>query len=117
MPVSIRVAGDHEGGNHVTLVRFEVLVDIAEVSERMRLIGDRCRAHRNERAIPYSNAIAATLNLLPVTVTGGMLKRVDFLASNVPGFGINTDAGAVPDPAVLVDAVRRGFAEVLALGS
>ena len=155
MPISIRDERDDEGGNHVTLVRFEIPVGVTDVRERMQLIGDRCRQLRNERAIPFSNAIAAMLNLLPVSVTGGMLKHVDFLASNVPGFpadvfvagarleafypfgptlgssvnftlmsyggvcniGINTDAGAIPDPEVLVDSVRRGFEEVLALAA
>lgn len=151
MPVSIREDDDPEGGNKVTLVRFEVPVGVADPTQRMQLIGERCRESRHERAIPYSNAIAATLNLLPITVTGGMLKHVDFLASNVPGFtgdvyvggarleafypfgptlgsavnftlmsygavcniGINSDAGAVPDPDVLLDCLRRGFDEVL----
>ncbi len=151
MPVSIREDDDPEGGNKVTLVRFEVPIDIADPTERMQLIGERCRSLRHERAIPFSNAIAAVLNLLPVAVTGGMLKHVDFLASNVPGFpndvyvggarvdafypfgptlgsavnitlmsygaecniGINADAGAIPDPEVLVASLRRGFDEVL----
>ncbi len=155
MPISIRDEHHDEGGNHVTLVRFEIPVAVTDVYERMQLIGDRCRAMRDERAIPFSNAIAAMLNLLPVSVTGGMLKHVDFLASNVPGFpddvyvagarleafypfgptlgssvnftlmsygdvcniGINTDAGAIPDPEVLVDSVRRGFEEVIALAA
>jgi diacylglycerol O-acyltransferase len=153
MPISIRTHADAEGGNHVTLVRFEIPTDVDDAVERMHLIGERCREQRHERAIPYSNAIAASLNLLPVAVTGGMLKHVDFLASNVPGFdaevyvagarvdafypfgptlgsavnftlmshagtcniGINTDAGAVPDPEVLVAAVRDSFTEILAL--
>ena len=140
---------------NVTLVRFEIPVGVSDPVERMRLIGARCRALRHERAIPHSNGIAAVLNLLPVSVTGGMLKHVDFLASNVPGFGaevyvagarvdafypfgptlgsavnftlmshsetcnigINTDAGAVPDPERLVAAVRESFAEVLAVGA
>jgi diacylglycerol O-acyltransferase / wax synthase len=153
MPISIRAPGDAAGGNHVTLVRFEIPTDVDDPVRRMQLIAERCQALRHERAIPYSNAIAATLNLLPVAVTGGMLKHVDFLASNVPGFGadvfvagarveafypfgptlgsavnftlmshagtcnigVNTDAGAVPDPDVLVAAVRESFAEVLAV--
>lgn len=153
MPVSLRTHDDPAGGNHVTLVRFEIPTDVDDPVRRMHLIAERCRALRHERAIPYSNAIAATLNLLPVTVTGGMLKHVDFLASNVPGFdadvfvaggrveafypfgptlgsavnftlmsyagtcniGINSDAGAVPDPDVLVAAVRAAFAEILAV--
>ena len=41
---------------------------------------------REEPALPYSEAVAGVLNLLPTAVTGGMLKHVDFLASNVPGF-------------------------------
>ncbi|MBK5289637.1 MAG: wax ester/triacylglycerol synthase family O-acyltransferase [Acidimicrobiia bacterium] len=151
MPVSVRGEGDPEGGNKVTLVRFEVPIGVVNPSERMELIGLRCRESRQERAIPFSNAIAAMLNLLPVTVTGGMLKHVDFLASNVPGFpddvfvagarvdafypfgptlgsavnvtlmsyggdcniGINTDVGAIPDPEVLLESIRRGFDEVL----
>ena len=153
MPVSIREDADPEGGNRVTLVRFEVPVGVTDAADRMKLIGERCRESRHERAIPYSNAIAAMLNLLPITVTGGMLKHVDFLASNVPGFkddvyiggarldafypfgptlgsavnftlmsygamcniGINSDAGAVPDPEVLMDCLHRGFDEVLEL--
>ena len=38
------------------------------------------------RSLRYTNAIAGVLNLLPPSVVGGMLKHVDFLASNVPGF-------------------------------
>lgn len=151
MPISVRADGDAEGGNHVTLVRFEVPTAVPDPVERMRLIGDRCRDLRHERAIPHSNTIAATLNLLPISVTGGMLKHVDFLASNVPGFGdriyvagarvdafypfgptlgsavnftlmsygdtcnigVNTDAGAVPDPEILLAALRESFAEIL----
>ena len=36
--------------------------------------------------MPYTNAIAAGLNVLPSGVVGSMLKHVDFVASNVPGF-------------------------------
>lgn len=153
MPISIRTDDDDEGGNRVTLVRFEVPVGIEEPAERMREIDRLCAALRTERAIPHSNTIAGVLNLLPVAVTGGMLKHVDVLASNVPGFdadvyvggarvegfypfgptlgaaanitlmsyrgtcniGINTDAGAVEDPEVLLACLREGFDEVLAL--
>ncbi len=86
MPISVRAADDPEGGNKVTLVRFEVPVRAPDPAERIALIHGLCGGMRTERAIPYSNAIAGVLNLLPVTVTGGMFKHVDFLASNVPGF-------------------------------
>lgn len=87
MPISVRGEDDAIGGNRVTLVRFDVPVGVMSPSERMRRIGALCREARREPAIAYSNLIATVFNLLPVTVTGGMLKHVDLLASNVPGFG------------------------------
>lgn len=104
--------------------------------------------------MPYTNAIAGALNMLPRTYIGGLLKHVDFLASNVPGIraplyltgarvegfyafgptigaalnvtlmsycetcylGVNVDTGAIPDPQVLMDCLRDGFEEVIAVG-
>jgi diacylglycerol O-acyltransferase len=86
MPISIRTDLDGPGGNHITLVRFEAPVGIENPHDRMREIHDLCIGAREESAIPYSNQIAAVLNLLPVRVAGDMLKHVDLLASNVPGF-------------------------------
>ena len=155
MPISTR--GDAAGlaGNQVTLVRFAVPVGIESPALRTARIGQLCRAARAEPALEYSNLIAGVFNLLPVSVTGGMLKHVDLLASNVPGFpnevfiagarldafypfgptigssanvtlvsyagtcniGVNTDAGAVPDPAALLACLREGFDEVLAISA
>jgi diacylglycerol O-acyltransferase len=153
MPVSTRTADDPEGGNRVTIVRFTIPVGIVDPLERMREVDRRCDAIRHDRALPWSNAVAGVLNLLPRTVTGSMLKHVDVLASDVPGFtqpvyvagaeltgfypfgptigssanitlmsyrdtcnlGVNTDAGAVPDPDLFVECLREGFEEVLAL--
>ena len=91
---------------------------------------------------------------MPRGVIGGMLKHIDFLASDIPGFpfpvylagarmeryvafgpttgtsvnfsllsydgaccvGIVIDTAAVADPETMVDCVRKGFDEVLALG-
>lgn len=85
MPISVRTEGDEIGGNHVTLVRFDLPVGIEHPQERMWRIHEICREQRAERAIDRSESIAAALNLLPVSVTGGMLRHVDLLASNVPG--------------------------------
>jgi diacylglycerol O-acyltransferase len=85
MPISVRSVDDPEGGNRVTVVRFEVPVSLAHPSKRIREINRICGEIREDAAIPYSNVIAGVLNLLPSQVTGGMLKHVDFLASNVPG--------------------------------
>ena len=91
-------AGDHArqrphrrrtapAGNRVTLERFDLPVGVADPARRMAQISRTCRALRHDPAIPYADAIAGALNLLPVDVTAGMLKHVDLLASNVPGFG------------------------------
>jgi diacylglycerol O-acyltransferase len=88
LPISIRKEGDPAAGNRITLERFKLPVGVADPAKRIKVIGRRCRAARAERALPLTNAIAGTLNLLPSGVLGGMLKHVDFLASNVPGVGI-----------------------------
>jgi WS/DGAT/MGAT family acyltransferase len=86
MPISIRRPDDPEGGNRISLVRFVLPTGVLDPLERMRSMGRIAAEQRRERALPLSNTIAGILNLLPVSVTGGMLKHIDFLASNVPGF-------------------------------
>jgi diacylglycerol O-acyltransferase len=86
MPINVRRPGDPAGGNRITLTRFEVPVAEPDPRIRMHVIHEACAAMRHERALPYSEQVAGVLNLLPPAVTGGMLKHVDFLASNVPGF-------------------------------
>jgi diacylglycerol O-acyltransferase / wax synthase len=88
LPISVRKEDDPAAGNRITLTRFKVPVGIAEPAERIALIGRQCRAARDERALPLTNAIAGTLNLLPSAVTGSMLKHIDFVASNVPGVSL-----------------------------
>ncbi|HXX91617.1 MAG TPA: wax ester/triacylglycerol synthase domain-containing protein [Acidimicrobiales bacterium] len=85
MPVSLRKPDDPVAGDRITLMRFAVPVGLADPAERVRATGARCRVACSERAIPYSNLIAGTLNLLPQGAVGAMLKCVDFLASDVPG--------------------------------
>jgi diacylglycerol O-acyltransferase / wax synthase len=154
MPISIRKTNDPIGGNRITLMRFKLPVDVAEPSKRMAEIHRRCDSVKADRSLPFTNAIAGALNLLPRAYIGGMLKHVDFLASDVPGIrvplylagarvdsfygfgptvgaalnvtlmsycdtcyvGVNIDTGAVPDPDVLMDCLRNGFDEVLAVG-
>ncbi len=88
MPISVRVASDPPGGNRITLMRFDVPTAPCTAVERMHLIHARADASRREPAIPLTNTIAEVLNLLPTSVVGGMLKHVDFLASNVPGLDV-----------------------------
>ncbi|MGO9030059.1 MAG: wax ester/triacylglycerol synthase domain-containing protein [Acidimicrobiales bacterium] len=88
MPISIRTENDPAGGNRITLERFNVPVGVADPIERIRQTAGRCLSARRDRALPLSDAIAGVLNLLPSAVIAGMLKHVDFVASNVPGVGV-----------------------------
>jgi WS/DGAT/MGAT family acyltransferase len=88
LPISIRKQGDPAASNRITLQRFAVPLFPEDPVARIQAIGRRCRAARDERSLPHTNAIAGALNLLPPGVIGGMLKHVDFLASNVPGIDI-----------------------------
>jgi hypothetical protein len=55
----------------------------------MHAIGDQCREWRHEPALPMTDGVATVLDHLPAAVTtqvfGGMLKHIDFIATNVPG--------------------------------
>jgi diacylglycerol O-acyltransferase / wax synthase len=86
LPISIRKRSDPVGGNRITLQRLGVPLTPGDPAARIGEIGRRCRAARDERSLPHTNAIAGALNLLPSGLVGGMLKHVDFVASNVPGF-------------------------------
>jgi len=85
LPISIRHEDDPAGGNRITLMRFAIPVGIADPVERLRSVHELTTRARAEPAISLTNAIAGALNLLPSGLVGGMLKHVDFLASNVPG--------------------------------
>jgi len=86
MPISIRTPQDPIGGNRITLIRFPVPVAETDPAIRVRAMGRLCRAARAERSLAHTNTIAGALNLLPRGVVGSMLKHVDFVASDVPGF-------------------------------
>jgi WS/DGAT/MGAT family acyltransferase len=88
MPISVRAEGDRIGGNRITLVRLDLPVATADPRARMEEVHEICRAQRDEPALAHSEAVAAALNLLPVSVTGSMLHHTDLLASNVPGFDL-----------------------------
>ena len=86
MPISIRRPTDPDGGNRITLMRFRVPAGLPDSSERIGALDRRCRMARAERSLAVTEEIAGALNLLPAAVIGSMLKHVDFLASDVPGF-------------------------------
>lgn len=100
LPINIRRPGDPIGGNRITLQRCLVPAGIVDPAERIRAVGPRILAARAEPAVTLTNAIAAGLNMLPPSVVGGILKHVDFLASNVPG---------PPIPVFLAGARMTGY--------
>jgi diacylglycerol O-acyltransferase / wax synthase len=88
LPISLRRPGDDPGGNRITLVRFAVPAGTRDPVQRMQSIAAEITRWRHEPSLAHTQAIAAALNLLPPVVVGSMLKHVDFLASNVPGFPV-----------------------------
>ena len=88
MPISIRKEGDEMGGNHITLARFDVPVGIADPATRISETRQRCIQVRNERSTAYVQVLAGAMNLMPRWYIGSMLRKVDFLASDVPGIPV-----------------------------
>jgi diacylglycerol O-acyltransferase len=88
LPISIRTPEDPLGGNRLTLIRFAVPVAQSDPAARIRKLSRLCRAAQDERSLQYTDGIAATLNLLPRRFIGGILKHIDFLASNIPGLTV-----------------------------
>jgi diacylglycerol O-acyltransferase len=85
VPVSIRTDTDGIGGNRITLTRMLMPADIAAPAVRIRAVRDVVEGWRHERALGFTQEMAFGLNLLPRAYLGGVLKRVEMLASNVPG--------------------------------
>jgi diacylglycerol O-acyltransferase / wax synthase len=100
MPVSIRKADDPMGGNRITLTRITMPAAIAEPAERIRHISEIVGRWRKEPALDHTQEIAFGLNLLPRPLLTGILKRVEMLASDVPG---------VPVPVWLAGAQVTGY--------
>lgn len=84
VPVSLRTADDPIGGNRITLTRMTVPV-IEDTRELMHRISDVVRRWRHEPALDHAQEIAFGLNLVPRPYIGGVFKRVELLASDVPG--------------------------------
>ena len=89
MPINIRKPGDPPGSNRFVPARFKMPVSTVNAADRMRELGRLAQGWRREPALPLADAIAATLRRLPRYVTtsvfGGMLKAIDFVATNIPG--------------------------------
>ena len=100
VPISIRHAGDEIGGNRITLVRIRVPADTVDAGERIAQIAAIMRDSQHEPALDHTQEIAFGLNLLPRPYIGGIFKRIEALASDVPG---------VPVPVWLAGAKVTGY--------
>ncbi len=96
MPISLRTKADDMGGNRITLMRFDVPVGEADPATRIKAIHQRAGAVRDEQSLPYTQLIAAALNLMPRWYIGSILRHVDFLASDVPGVPVPVFLGGAP---------------------
>jgi diacylglycerol O-acyltransferase / wax synthase len=85
MPINLRAAKDANWGNRITLQRLIVPVGETDPAARMRALHRVAAAAREEPSLSVTETIAGALNMLPVGYVGGILKHVDFVASNVPG--------------------------------
>lgn len=98
MPISLRTDDDGAGGNRITLMRFDVPAGITDPARRIHSIHQCTGRVRHEKSLPYTQLIAAALNMMPRWYIGSVLRHVDFLCSDVPG---------VPVPVYLGGAAVR----------
>ncbi len=90
MPINIRTEEKADvAGNQFAPVRFEIPMTITDPGERIREIGRRCRAERDEPGLPWVEEVSGVLGTLPTmaleALVGAMQKTTDFTTSNVPG--------------------------------
>ena len=87
VPVSVRRPGDGLGGNRITLARITLPAGDQQIEERIVSIAEVLQSWRKEPALEHTQQIAFGLNLLPRAYLTGVFKRIDAVASDVPGLG------------------------------
>ncbi|MHB8693695.1 MAG: wax ester/triacylglycerol synthase domain-containing protein [Solirubrobacteraceae bacterium] len=89
LPISIRKAGDEDGGNAFAGARLAGPVGITNPLHRMQIIGALVGKARHEPAVNGLGFLAPALARLPgpaiTLLAGGITKGNDLQASNVPG--------------------------------
>ena len=85
VPVSLRTEDDTGWGNKITLQRLILPVGEPDPASGCAPCTASSKRRAGSRLFPVTGMIAGALNMLPVGYVGGILKHVDFLASNVTG--------------------------------
>ncbi|BBY62500.1 wax ester/triacylglycerol synthase domain-containing protein [Mycolicibacterium helvum] len=93
MPISLRTDDDGIGGNRITLMRFDVPAGITDPARRISSIHECTNRVRKEESLPYTQAIAGVLNVMPRWYIGSILRHVDFVCSDVPGVPLQVYLG------------------------
>ena len=116
-PISLRRTDDPLGANRFAGARILAPITERDPAQRIRMIGARARAAREEPALGFMDALSPALSRLPAAVSAAMTERVtrsiDLQASNVRGLertgylaGAKVERtfafGAAPGPAVMV---------------
>jgi diacylglycerol O-acyltransferase / wax synthase len=125
MPISLRTDIDAMGGNRITLMRYDVPVALADPARRIAEIHKRAIKQRSEKSLPYTQLIAGAMNLVPRWYIGSVLRRVDLVASNVPGIPVPVSLGGAavrmqygfgPTIGSAVNVTLMSYVETCALG-
>ncbi|MEV4420326.1 wax ester/triacylglycerol synthase domain-containing protein [Patulibacter sp. NPDC049589] len=89
MPISLRAAGDSEGGNRFAGARIALPVGEPDPAERVRRIREQVLAARDEPALDFTGATAPLMSRLPTAVltraTASFTHGLDVQASNFRG--------------------------------
>jgi WS/DGAT/MGAT family acyltransferase len=103
MPVSVRRPEDPLDVNRFAAIRIGAPAGVDDIAERVRLIGARVGAARQEPAVEALSAVAPVASMLPMWITESLLAgqqgRTDVQASNIPGW---------PEPVYLAGAEVTG---------
>jgi WS/DGAT/MGAT family acyltransferase len=117
LPISLRKSDDPLGSNRFAGARIAAPVGELDPRERIRLVGERAQAARDEPALNFMDVLSPVLSRLPAAVVATMTERVtrsiDLQASNIRGLdrlaylaGARVEKmyafGAAPGPAAMV---------------
>lgn len=120
LPISLRKSDDPLGSNRFAGARIAAPIGERDPRKRIRLIGERARAARDEPALNFMDVLSPALSRLPATVVAAMTQQVtrsiDLQASNIRGLervaylaGSRVERtyafGAAPGPAVMATLI------------